>query len=227
MRSVSLCSLLCLLLLLVSVDGQRYFTEVLPTTEMWAARDKANVELVRRTTTFRDGVNGGRATTLTNYMVTAHAQHSTAWGRSDRQCEREEREEERETEREEGSCCCCCCLLRVCHSVAVRRQHGQWRSERWSDTALLTGCLSIRAAARLTQSAGLPCCVAVWASVNGRAWVWVAGISDGQDHPVYADTFPNNEEAAHCQDTTYRQYRAGGRYPGQEPSNDGQQQQQQ
>jgi hypothetical protein len=209
MQSAVLCSLACLLLLLVSVDGQRYFTEVIPTTDLWAAREKANVELVRRTQQFRDGVNADRAVTLTNYMVAA-ASHTAA----------------QEGEGREGGSRCCCCCLPLCCSAAVRRQHRSGRSERRS-VVLMRGSASRCRQQRLTclpppLCLSLVLCVTVWASSNGRAWAWVAGWSNGEAHTYYGDTFPNNEEAAHCQDIMYRQYRAGGRFPNEEPTNDGQ-----
>ena len=58
----------------------------------------------------------------------------------------------------------------------------------------------------------------VWATTNGRVWIWVAGYSDGIPHPYnnerYAETFPPWFEAATCQDNNYKQYRAGGRRDG-------------
>ena len=46
----------------------------------------------------------------------------------------------------------------------------------------------------------------VWATTNGRQWIWVAGYSDGIPHPYnnerYAETFPAWYEAANCQVTT-------------------------
>ena len=52
----------------------------------------------------------------------------------------------------------------------------------------------------------------VWASQDGVRWLWVAGINGDQEHPMYAGTsFDPWDEAAHCQDNMYRQYRVGGR----------------
>ena len=70
--------LLALLALLVSVDGQRWFRQVTERTQKWAAREKANIEFVRKTTTFRDGLAANaRSTTLTNYFVSALSAHSS------------------------------------------------------------------------------------------------------------------------------------------------------
>ena len=67
----------------------------------------------------------------------------------------------------------------------------------------------------------------VWATTNGRVWIFVAGISDGIPHPYqnerYAETsFPPWYEAANCQDNNFKQYRAGGHRDGI-VYNDGQQ----
>ena len=55
----------------------------------------------------------------------------------------------------------------------------------------------------------------VWASTNGITWLWVAGTSDGREHYYYAPTFTPTNEANHCQDNAYRQYRVGGWIDGQ------------
>lgn len=56
----------------------------------------------------------------------------------------------------------------------------------------------------------------MWASTNGRAWVWVAGTASGEEHPypAYAETFAPWNEASHCQDVSFRQYRVGGHRDG-------------
>ena len=50
----------------------------------------------------------------------------------------------------------------------------------------------------------------MWASTNGISWIWVAGPSDGEEHYYNIDTFTPTGEGSHCQDSSYRQYRAGG-----------------
>jgi hypothetical protein len=132
---VQLFVLALLALIGVTVDAAT-FTEVVPSGISWSAREKANVEYVKRQTQFRDGESSARVT-LTNYFLLYGGQTS---------------------------------------------QGGQ------ND---------------------------VWASSNGRAWYFVAGVSDGFEHPVYPDTFPPWNEIAHCQDSQYRQYRAGGQRDGQ------------
>ena len=62
---------LCASLLLLTVDAQRttYFRQINPRTQTWAPRQKANIEHVKRTTTFRDGLRSGNSYPLTNYFL--------------------------------------------------------------------------------------------------------------------------------------------------------------
>ena len=72
MRTFSVLLLVCVVLAVSwthGVSAQREFVEVAPTTDMWSARADAALEFVHRTTTFRDGVSGGRSVTLTNYSL--------------------------------------------------------------------------------------------------------------------------------------------------------------
>jgi len=57
----------------------------------------------------------------------------------------------------------------------------------------------------------------VWvASAAGTQWRFVAGVTEGGvEHPRYSSTFTPSIENGHCQDGSYRQYRAGGLLRGQ------------
>ena len=66
----------CLVYLLVSLSlsvvveaQQRYFLEQQPLTAMWSPREKANIEYVTKTSSFRDGLRDGASTSLTNYFL--------------------------------------------------------------------------------------------------------------------------------------------------------------
>jgi hypothetical protein len=63
-----------LLALFAGIDAQRYFQEQIPSGVSWSAREKANVEFVKRQTTFRDG--NGRQVALNNYFVRIQPTHS-------------------------------------------------------------------------------------------------------------------------------------------------------
>ena len=51
------------------VDGLPSFRQITARTEQWSARQGAALHWVQQTTTFRDGLQKGRATNLTNYFV--------------------------------------------------------------------------------------------------------------------------------------------------------------
>jgi hypothetical protein len=111
--------------------AERFFAEIVPTSEMWSARFDAALEWVPRTTTFRDGVQSGRSVTLTNY--------SLLYGGNT----------------ESGP-------------VNDGKQHG-------STTAILCSLSAAQLTRLLLRSLPACCVCAVWASTNGRRWVWVAG----------------------------------------------------
>ena len=118
------------------MDAQRTFTPVRAITGQWSPRQKSNIEFVKKTTQFRDGLRNGAVTSLTNYFL--------LYG-------------------------------------------GQADDGPQND---------------------------VWASTNGASWVWVAGLATGTEHPYFAASFPPNNEASHCQDALFRQFRVGGHRDG-------------
>ena len=72
MQASTVLLLLCVLLAMGcghEVSAQSDFVQVNPTTDKWSARAEAALEFVYRTTAFRDGVNGGRTVTLTDYFM--------------------------------------------------------------------------------------------------------------------------------------------------------------
>ena len=54
----------------------------------------------------------------------------------------------------------------------------------------------------------------MWASTDAVTWVWAAGTVGDESHPVFPDTFEPTAEAAHCMDSSFRQYRLGGHRDG-------------
>ena len=174
-----------LLALLCAAEAQRYFTQVTPITAQWSARQKANVEFVKRTTIFRDGLrtNAGQVT-LTNYFVSSHLKLTrTRTSPALRLCPRVPPPSDLPRPLPRPPLCVPLHLPQLLYG-------GQSNQGAQND---------------------------VWASTNGRSWVWAAGYADGEEHPypLYAETFPRVFESAHCQDSQYRQFRVGGRLNGQ------------